>query len=171
MENLIKKAKLRDADAFTKLMQQQMQNMYKTARAVLYNEEDVADAISDTILACWEKIGQLKQDGYFRTWMTRILVNKCTDIIQKKKQFCLMEDVPEIPSRDNGYEDTEWKEALNMLGERYRLIMILYYVEGFKISEISSILDIAKSTVRTRLSRGREKLAEDYRPELRRKQI
>ncbi|MCC2879004.1 sigma-70 family RNA polymerase sigma factor [Lachnoclostridium pacaense] len=171
MENLIKKAKLRDADAFTKLMQQQMQNMYKTARAVLYNEEDVADAISDTILACWEKIGQLKQDGYFRTWMTRILVNKCTDIIQKKKQFCLMEDVPEIPSRDNGYEDTEWKEALNMLGERYRLIMILYYVEGFKISEISSILDIAESTVRTRLSRGREKLAEDYRPELRRKQI
>ena len=152
-------------------MQQQMQNMYKTARAVLYNEEDVADAISDTILACWEKIGQLKQDGYFRTWMTRILVNKCTDIIQKKKQFCLMEDVPEIPSRDNGYEDTEWKEALNMLGERYRLIMILYYVEGFKISEISSILDIAESTVRTRLSRGREKLAEDYRPELRRKQI
>lgn len=171
MENLIKKAKLRDADAFTKLMQQQMQNMYKTARAVLYNEEDVADAISDTILACWEKIGQLKQDGYFRTWMTRILVNKCTDIIQKKKQFYLMEDVPEIPSRDNGYEDTEWKEALNMLGERYRLIMILYYVEGFKISEISSILDIAESTVRTRLSRGREKLAEDYRPELRRKQI
>ncbi|MCH1948487.1 sigma-70 family RNA polymerase sigma factor [Enterocloster sp. OA13] len=171
MENLIKKAKLRDADAFTKLMQKQMQNMYKTARAVLYNEEDVADAISDTILACWEKIGQLKQDGYFRTWMTRILVNKCTDIIQKKKQFCLMEDVPEIPSRDNGYEDTEWKEALNMLGERYRLIMMLYYVEGFKISEISSILDIAESTVRTRLSRGREKLAEDYRPELRRKQI
>lgn len=171
MENLIKKAKLRDADAFTELMQQQMQNMYKTARAVLYNEEDVADAISDTILACWEKIGQLKQDGYFRTWMTRILVNKCTDIIQKKKQFCLMEDVPEIPSRDNGYEDTEWKEALNMLGERYRLIMILYYVEGFKISEISSILDIAESTVRTRLSRRREKLAEDYRPELRRKQI
>ena len=50
MENLIKKAKLRDADAFTKLMQKQMQNMYKTARAVLYNEEDVADAISDTIL-------------------------------------------------------------------------------------------------------------------------
>lgn len=55
MENLIKKAKLRDADAFTELMQQQMQNMYKTARSVLGNEEDVADAISDTILACWEK--------------------------------------------------------------------------------------------------------------------
>ena len=43
MENLIKKAKLRDADAFTELMQQQMQNMYKTARAVLYNEEDVPE--------------------------------------------------------------------------------------------------------------------------------
>lgn len=72
--------------------------------------------------------------------MTRILVNKCRDIIQKKKQFCLMEEVPEVPSQDKGYEDTEWKEALNMLGERYRLIMMLYYVEGFQINEISSIL-------------------------------
>ena len=100
--------------------------------------------------------------------MTRILVNQCRDIIQKKKQFCLMEEVPEVPSQDKGYEDTEWKEALNMLGERYRLIMMLYYVEGFQINEISSILEITESTVRTRLARGREKLAGDYRPELRR---
>ena len=46
--------------------------------------------------------------------------------------------------------------------------MMLYYVEGFQTNEISSILEIAESTVRTRLARGREKLAGDYRPELRR---
>ena len=55
MNDLIKKAQERDADAFTELMQSQMQNMYKAARSLLSNEEDAADAISETILTCWEK--------------------------------------------------------------------------------------------------------------------
>ena len=80
MKDLIERSKQRDADAFTQLMQSQMQNMYKTARALLSNEEDAADAISDTILACWEKLDQLQEPSYFRTWMTRILINKCRDL-------------------------------------------------------------------------------------------
>lgn len=171
MDNLIRKAKMRDADAFTELMQSQMQNMYKTARAILHNEEDAADAISETILTCWEKIGQLKQENYFRTWMTRVLVNKCKDILQKGEHICLVEEMPEIPSHDGAYENMQWNEALGLLNEKYRLVMILYYVEGFKTGEIGTILEIAESTVRTRLARGREKLAEEYYPEFRRNQI
>ena len=57
MKSLVKRAQKGDADAFTQLMQSQMQNMYKTARAVLKNDADAADAIADTLLACWEKIG------------------------------------------------------------------------------------------------------------------
>lgn len=77
MNELVNQAKKGDPDAFTELMRSQMQNMYKAARAILNRDEDVADAISDTILACWEHLGSLKQAGYFRTWMTRILINKC----------------------------------------------------------------------------------------------
>lgn len=171
MDNLIAMAKLRDADAFTKLMQSHMQTMYKTARAILYNEEDAADAISDTILACWEKIGQLKQESYFKTWMTRILVNKCNDLIRKQENWMLTEEMPEIPAKETGYENMEWNEALNMLDEKYRLAIILYYVDGFRTSEISEILDITDSAVRSRLARGREQLAEGYYPEMRRKQV
>ena len=67
MDNLVKRAQKRDADAFTELMQSQMQNMYKAARALLRNDEDVADVISDTILTCWEKLEQLKKAEFFRT--------------------------------------------------------------------------------------------------------
>ena len=59
MDKLIKRALRRDADAFTELMQAQMQSMYKTARAMLRDDEDAADAISETILMCWEKMEQL----------------------------------------------------------------------------------------------------------------
>ena len=159
MERLISQARKGDPDAFTALMESQMQNMYKAARSVLCNDEDIADAISDTILVCWEKFSQLKEDRYFRTWMTRILLNKCTDILRKRKQMVWMDEIPETPDVDAGFENSEWKEALNSLSESFRLVVMLYYIEGFKTSEISQILDIPEGTVRSRLARGREQLA------------
>lgn len=159
MKNLVEMAQNRDADAFTALMQSQMQNMYKASRAILANEEDAADAIQETILTCWEKIGQLENPAYFRTWMTRILINKCKDILRKKEKLLFTEEIPEIPSQDTGYANMEWNEALKSLDEKYRLVILLYCVEGYKTSEISMILEIPESTVRTRLARGRQRLA------------
>ncbi|MGI6010537.1 MAG: RNA polymerase sigma factor [Ruminococcus sp.] len=171
MENLVKKAKERDAEAFTLLMQSYMQHMYKTARAILKSDEDAADAISDTILVCWEKLPDLSHDRYFKTWMTRILVNKCKDFIAKKKQLVLTDEMPEGASYETGYENLEWQEAMKSLDEKYRLVVMLYYGEGFRTSEVASILDISESTVRTRLARAREKLAEGYYSEVRRRII
>lgn len=73
MRELVRRARQGDADAFTELMQLQMENMYKTVRSYLKNDENAADAISDMILTCYEKLNTLKIDAYFRTWMTRIL--------------------------------------------------------------------------------------------------
>lgn len=66
MNDLIKKAKQGDADAFVALMEQQKQSMYKVARSYLHREEDIADVIQDTILDCFEKIGQLKNNHFFQ---------------------------------------------------------------------------------------------------------
>ena len=161
MEKLIKEAKAGNPDAFTRLMKSQMQNMYKTAGAILINDEDIADAVSETILACWENMKNLKEERFFKTWMTRILVNKCNDII-RKKQYYLDYDMPEEPYNDTGFENDEWKEALSTISEKYRLVMVLYYIEGFSTGDISGILDIPEGTVRSRLARGREQLAGAY---------
>ena len=181
MNNLIKKAKERDADAFTELMQSQMQNMYKTARSVLgneedarsllSNEEDTADAISETILTCWEKIDRLREDRYFRTWMTRILINKCNDIRKKKENLFFTDEMPEVEVREEGYGNLEWNEALDMLDGKYRTVIILYYVEGFKMSEIAEILEIPEATVRTRIARARKKMSEEYYPKAERRKL
>ena len=162
MEKLVNMAKRGDTEAFTQLMQSQMQNMYKTARSILSQDEDVADAISDTILACWEQLGSLKHDKYFRTWMTRILVNKCYDLIRANKTVAWEDYIPDPAYREQEYENIEWKQTLDSLSEKYRLIMMLYYVEGFKVSEISQILDLSEGTVKSRLSRGRDRLTEAF---------
>ena len=163
MNELVNQAKKGDPDAFTELMRSQMQNMYKAARAILNRDEDVADAISDTILACWEHLGSLKQAGYFRTWMTRILINKCYEQIRKNKPVSVQDQVPDYGYWENKYENIEWTQTLDSLPQWYRLVMILYYVEGFKINEISKMLDMPKGTVKSRLARGREYLADSFK--------
>lgn len=162
MDHLILEAKRGDPDAFSALMQSQMQNMYKAAIAILNSDEDAADAIADTILICWEKLDQLKKPEFFRTWMTRILINKCKDIIRKRKRYSFVEEVPDVSVQEEGFENVEWKDALNCLEEKYRLVAVLYYVEGFSTVEIGEMLGMPDSTVRSRLSRARRKLAQEF---------
>lgn len=130
------------------------------------NDEDAADAIQETILVCWEKLKDLKEDKYFRTWMTRILINKCYEIIRANQNITYSEKLPEQISNQDNY-NVEWKEALAALDEKYRLVLVLFYCEGFQTKEIAKMLKIPGSTVRTRLSRGREQLAKYYKDELR----
>lgn len=139
-----------------------MTGLYKTGRAILSSDEDVADAIQETILAAFEGIGELREPKYFTTWLTRILINKCREKIREKSRLILVEKFPESLTEDAAYENVEWKEALSCLDEKYRLILMLYYVEGFRTEDIGQMLDIPGATVRTRLARGRKLLFDLY---------
>ena len=159
----VKKAQRHDKDAFTELMQLYMKDMYRTAIAILMNEEDAADALQDTILTCWEKLHTLKKPEFFKTWMTRILINHCYDIIRKSTVYENIESYEE-PSKSDEY-NIELKEAYASIDERYRLPMELYYSQGFRIREIAEMLSVPQNTIKTRLSRGRKQLEEYYREE------
>lgn len=163
MDLLVKRAQKRESEAFTELFQICMQDMYRTAIAILLNDEDAADAIQDTILTCWEKLDTLKQVKYFRTWMTRILIHKCLDIRRMREKVIPMEEYEE-PAAVDKY-NIELKEALQSLGEKYRMIMMLYYGQGYRVQEIADFLEIPASTVQTRLERGRKKLRDYYESE------
>lgn len=160
--SLIEEAKMKDSDAFDRLMRPQLQGLYRIAISMLENEEDAADAIQETVLKCWQKIGQLKREEYFRTWLTRILINQCKDILRGRKKYILVEDIPET-----GYEDqyftNEWKTLLSSLDEKYRIVMELYYVDEFSTKEIAFMLHITEGNVRSRMSRGRKQLEQYYK--------
>lgn len=159
-ENLVNRAKRRDPDAFTGLMQFYMKDMYRVALAILLNDEDAADAVSETILACWEKIDRLKHVQYFRTWLTRIVINKSYDIRRSRQRLTGLEEYEE-PAAEDHY-NLELKEALMRLDEKYRVVLVLFYSGGYHTDEIAKLLKIPKSTVQTRLSRGRKRLAKLY---------
>jgi RNA polymerase sigma-70 factor (ECF subfamily) len=159
IQRLILKAKGHDSDAFTSLMQLYAKDMYRTAIAILMNDEDAADAIQDTILTCWEKIESLRETHYFKTWMTRILINKCYAILNQRKDRISIDECENLAAEENSSNEG-LKEILSVLDEHYRVPMMLFYGEGYSIKEIAKALSIPVSTVQTRLARGRKKLAE-----------
>ena len=73
-----------------------------------------------------------------------------------------MEEFWEPADENASMEQVEFCQLLEALDEKYRLIFILYYAEGFRVSEIAQVLDLKEGTVKTRLSRGREALAKEY---------
>ena len=160
---LINEARLKEPDAFTQLMKRNLKDMYQVAISILHNDEDAADAIQDTIFVCWEKIHTLREPKFFKTWMTRILINNCFDIRNKHKMEIVYEENDEAVSYDE--YNMELKEALISLDEKYRIPMMLFYGQGYHIKEIAKILHIPVSTIQTRLARGREQLARYYKEE------
>lgn len=138
--SLIEDAKNKNPDAFEQLIQPQLQRMYRVAISMLHNEEDAADAIQKTVLKCWQKIGQLKSEEYFGTWLTRILINQCKDILKERKKVVPLEEFPELIHEDH-YFTNEWRKILSNLNGKYQIVMELYYVDGFSTKEIARIYD------------------------------
>ena len=135
--------------------------LYHVAMSILRNDADSADAVQEALLKAFEKLDTLKEKKYFKTWLIRILINKCKDVMQKNKLVTFMDQIPETPFHEE-YETIECLQALEPLDSKYRLVVILYYMEEFNIREISNILDLPENTVKSRLHRGRKKIAEIY---------
>lgn len=163
---VIKAQKEKDSEAFILLMEQNRQSMLKVAKSYLNNEEDVADVIQDTILTCYEKLDTLKNPIFFKTWLIRIVINKCKDRLRQNRELCLLEDCM-TPSYTNerSESDTTFTELMNSLDEKYRTILVLYYVEGYNTKEIARLLGLNLHTVKTRLARARGKFAAEYKKE------
>ena len=154
----IQKAQRRDKDAFTELMEFYMKDMYRTAIAILMNEEDAADALQDTILTCWEKLYTLKKPEFFKTWLIRILINQCKAVLQKQKRYVLTEEMDERELEENSFSDVYFRDILSELSQKDQWIFTLYYEEGYTTKQIAKIIDMKENTIISRLNRGRKKL-------------
>ena len=74
-------------------------HMYVTARAILSDDEDCADAIQETIVKAFSKINSLKQDAYAKTWLIRILINECYKVLRQKSRQIPMDMETEMAGK------------------------------------------------------------------------
>lgn len=93
---LVEKAKNGDIEAFGELIENNKLKMYKTAKSILNNEDDICDAIQETLISIYKNLNKLKENKFFSTLIIRILINKCYDIIAKNKSQGKVVDILEV---------------------------------------------------------------------------
>ncbi len=165
METLVKRAMQKDTESFIRLMEEQKQSMLKIAYGFFSNEEDVADVMQQTVLNAFEHIGDLKKPAYFKTWLIRILINNCNQVYSSRKRMVMNTAVADEAYLDCYPEDNAFLYLLSLLRKDDRAIFQLYYGEGYTTKEISKILTMKESTVRSRIHRGKEHLRKQLQRE------
>ncbi len=142
-----------------------MQTLYRVTCSQLSVEADREDAVQEALRRAWEKKDSLINESYFRTWIVRILLNVCHDIQRERQRMIPAASVPEPPPGPVA-PSVDLKECLLRLEERERMPILLYYLEGYDVREIASILRIPQGTVKSRLKRGRGQLRDICREEV-----
>lgn len=162
LKTLVKKAKKGDGEAFVSLVKQYEDVLYRTASRLLNNDEDVADAMQDAIILAYEKLHTLKNDEYFNTWICKILINKCNSLLNKNKNVLGINEHLLSEKGNDEFQKIELEDALNSLNEAYKLALILYYIVGLNVKEISEFLKEPEGTIKSRLSRAKSILRNNY---------
>ena len=143
-------------EAFTEAVIRLTPTLYRIARGQLMTEADQQDAVQEAIRRSWEKRGSLKNEAWLQTWVIRILLNACHDIQRHRKRMFPVRELPDREAPSPEYPDL--RDALFRLDDKYRVPVILYYIEGYDVKRVSEILKIPVSTVKTRLMRARSQL-------------
>src|SRR6266853_2493250 len=178
---LVRRAQKDDKEAFEELVRRHQNRVFAVAGGILRNREDVEDIAQQVFLKAYFSIKRFDQRAAFSTWLYKITVNECWDLLRKKKVRPLLyesdlseEQVQQFSAAEkfeSGAQDVSDKlEAqqrveilLQGLDERDRMMLILKEVEGFAIEEIAEILDLNANTVKVRLFRARRRIVSQAR--------
>src|SRR6266487_6080917 len=172
---LVRRAQGDDREAFETLVQRHQHRVFAVARGILKRQEDVEDIAQQVFVKAYFSLKRFDQRAAFSTWLYKITVNECWDLLRKKKVRPLVYEAdlseeqarrimtseeegagPDISERLEARQRVE--RLLEGLDERDRLMLILKEVEGFSIEEIGKVLDLNANTVKVRLFRARRRV-------------
>src|ERR1700739_1553404 len=175
---LVRRAQKEDKEAFEELVRRHQNRVFAVAGGILRNREDVEHIAQQVFLKAYFSIKRFDQRAAFSTWLYKITVNECWDLLRKKKVRPLVyeselseeqatmylaseqknEQGPDVRERLEVRQQLEqWLECLE---ERDRTMLTLKEVQGFTVEEIAEILGINGNTVKVRLFRARQKIAQ-----------
>lgn len=138
--------------------------LYLITKTRFKNEEDIQDAMQETMIANYKNIHKLKEAKYFKTWMIRILLNKCNKIYQrnKRKEVFLEENANKLSGQEIPEEQISFEMLISHLNKKEQTIFTLYYCFHYTTKEISKLLKIKENTIRTKIVRAKEKLKRNF---------
>jgi RNA polymerase sigma-70 factor (ECF subfamily) len=173
---LVRRAQADDKEAFEELVQRHQHRVFAVAGGILRRREDAEDIAQQVFVKAYFSLKRFDQRAAFSTWLYKITVNECWDLLRKKKVRPLLyeADLSEEQARQfgaTGEKKTDEPDAsvrlearerveqlMAGLDPRDRMMLILKEVEGFAVEEIGEILGLNANTVKVRLFRARRRI-------------
>ena len=149
----------KDKSVFSELIQANLTSMYRVAKGILSSQDDIEDALQTTTLIAFDKINTLRNDKYFKTWLIRILINECNKLYNRNRKS--LKDIKEVKEESYTIDKSiniDLYNAINKLSDELRVTTILFYFNDLTYKEISKVLDIPEGTVKSRISRAKDRL-------------
>lgn len=171
MEELIIRSKNGDERAFTELILTIKNELYRIGKTRLSDDNDISDAIQETMINAYKHLRKLKDNTNFKSWIIKILINECNKIYKKKsKKEKLFEKIiieKNLSAIDNSITSINSKLDFELLIEKLnyeeKLIVTLYYNSKYSCNEIAEILHMNINTVKSKLTRAKEKVKKSYK--------
>lgn len=172
-KKLIEECKGGNFKSFSKLVGLTSPFAFSLAFRMLGDEDQAKDVVQDTMVTIWQKLNKIRSPGVYKTWMYRIVVNKCYDQLRKKKRHpefiaddktwtLISESISEDPSSE--LENNETAQIINLLTNRLspkqKAVFILFYLEDMSGDEISEITGMSKSAIKANLYYARKNISE-----------
>jgi len=155
---LVVRAKKGDARAFQTLIHTEKEKLYKMAYVYMRNEDDALEVFQETVYKAFKSIETLKNNDYFSTWVTRILINTAIALLNKKKKIVpLTQDILENMGEARHVkreEQLDLLEAMDDIEEKYKIVLLLRFYKDYTIPQISEFLNYPEGTVKTNIRRG-----------------
>lgn len=164
IENLVKKAKKGNDEAFEELIGSVRRKLYCTAYSYVKNEQDALDIYQETIYKAFTTLKSLKKPEAFQSWITKILIYKAIDFIRKETRHFttdkeeLFAELMNPENIDSIAHSMDLTEAFNHLSPTYKTIILLRYYHDLSIKEIARIMDYPEGTVKSHLNRAKKEL-------------
>lgn len=173
MEKLVRKAMKRDERALEELLTRYQEYLYRIAYAYYKNEQEALDAVSECVTKVYLNLPKLRAPEYFKTWMTRILINEVLDGVKKRQKVISLDALKEQGYLPDSPEEEITREekmdlyvALDQLSPDYRKVLILKYFQDMKVKEIAEIMETTEGAVKVLLHRGRNKMKKIFMEEM-----
>lgn len=145
---------------FREFYDRQVKRVYRLAMVLMGNISDAEDVTQTVFLKAWEKKPDFRDSDHEIAWILTTTRNQCKDIHKSfyRRKRTDLENAPEPQVTLETQMDSEIWEALQSLTEKYRMVLYLYYYEGYSVRELSVILGRRESTLQTQLATGRKQI-------------
>lgn len=138
--------------------------LFRICLIMLGNSHDAEDAVQETLIKYLQKTPDFKNKEHEKAWLIKVASNKCKDMLRFRARH-VTTGIESICEFMQDSSDSGILEALMTLPEKFRIVLVLYYVEQYKTDEIAEMIGKSTSAVKMRLQKGRRLLKEVYRKE------